>query len=71
MATVILSVDEIIDLSRKGPLDHVGRLLAAAAEARMKQPAPGEPSKPDDLACILFRLARPVDSASGSRAGVN
>jgi len=51
-----LHVDEIVALVRKGPLDAAAAALATAARGRMTAPTPGQPSKPDDLTFLLFRL---------------
>lgn len=50
-----LHINEIAELVRKGPLEEVAAALAAAVQARMTEPAAGEPSKPDDLTFILYR----------------
>jgi len=50
-----LSLAEIVDLVRKGPLLEGARRLVAACRARMNEPAAGQPSKPDDLTFILYR----------------
>jgi serine/threonine protein phosphatase PrpC len=50
-----LSVAEIAQIVRKGPLDAAGRKLAAKCRERMAAPDAGTPSKPDDLTFILFR----------------
>ncbi|UCG34436.1 MAG: protein phosphatase 2C domain-containing protein [Phycisphaerales bacterium] len=50
-----LHTQEIVGRIRTGPLARVlGDLMAACAD-RMCHPSEGAPSKPDDLACILFR----------------
>ena len=48
--------DEIIAAIRKGPLAAALDGLTDLAAQRMSAAAPGEPSKPDDLSVILFRL---------------
>lgn len=51
-----LHVGEIVEWVRKGPLEEaVGRLALEATE-RMVNPAPGMPSKPDDLTIVAYRL---------------
>ena len=50
-----LRLSEIIDLARKGPLEVAASNLAKLALQRMAAPAPGEPSKPDDLTILLYR----------------
>lgn len=52
-----LHVEEVVAIVRKGPLDAAARELAAVCSARMRSPAEGMPSKPDDLTFILFRAA--------------
>lgn len=51
-----LHVQEIVDIIRKGPLAEAAHRLQQISADRMTQPAPGQPSKPDDLSFILFRL---------------
>ena len=53
-----LHVDEIAEIVRKGSLEKVARELAERCAERMKAPAQGLPSKPDDLTFVLFRAAR-------------
>jgi serine/threonine protein phosphatase PrpC len=53
---------EIAERIRRGPLAECATRLAADARRRMTDPRPGEPSKPDDLTLVLFRLA-----ATGTR----
>lgn len=50
-----LSLDEIIETIRKGPLVRAVRKLASLARERMNSPRPGPPSKPDDLSILLYR----------------
>ncbi len=50
-----LTIDEIVDRVRKGPLRKVVDRLVADCRRRMQSPEPGEPSKPDDLTFIAFR----------------
>lgn len=50
-----LHVEEIVELTRKGPLDAAVDGLVAKARARMADVATGQPSKPDDLSLIVFR----------------
>jgi len=47
---------EIAERVRRGTLAEGARRLAADAHRRMTAPAAGEPSKPDDLTFVLFRL---------------
>lgn len=56
-----LHLDEVVEAVRKGPLDAAARRLAAEGRRRMCQPRAGEPSKPDDLTLIGFRLDRVPD----------
>lgn len=49
---------EIAERARKAPLADAMRRLVADARARMTAADPGDPSKPDDLTVILFRLGR-------------
>jgi serine/threonine protein phosphatase PrpC len=51
-----LSQREIAERARKAPVDEAARQLVADARRRMTAPTPGDPSKPDDLTLILFRL---------------
>lgn len=50
-----LTVDEIIDHIRSGPLLDAVEAIAAEARLRMTTPEPGHPSKPDDLTLIAYR----------------
>lgn len=50
-----LSLDEIIELVRKGPLDRAVGKLASLARRRMTEPEAGSPSKPDDLTLLAYR----------------
>lgn len=50
-----LSTPEIVELIRTGPLDTSAADLAALARQRMEHPNEGDPSKPDDMAFLLFR----------------
>jgi len=52
-----LHMSEIIERARAGPLDDTMRELVALATARMIDPKPDAPSKPDDLSIVLARLA--------------
>lgn len=51
-----LSMDEIVDHIRKGPLDEAAASLVQHALQRMLDAREGEPSKPDDVSVALFRL---------------
>ncbi len=48
-------VEEIVERSRKGALPACADELARSAQQRMRAPASGLPSKPDDMTFILFR----------------
>jgi serine/threonine protein phosphatase PrpC len=50
-----LGADEVTDIVRTGPLDRAAGHLARQATRRMREPAAGHPSKPDDLTFVLFR----------------
>jgi serine/threonine protein phosphatase PrpC len=52
-----LTVDEIVELVRAGPLEEVAKNLAEQCKKRMLAPEEGQPSKPDDLTFVVFRLA--------------
>ncbi|MAE94506.1 MAG: serine/threonine protein phosphatase [Deltaproteobacteria bacterium] len=49
---------ELNETIRTGALEKAGRSLPATCRARMEAAAPGLPSKPDDLAFVLFRPGR-------------
>jgi serine/threonine protein phosphatase PrpC len=51
-----LPVQEILEVIRKGPLEAVSKTLSAECERRMRTPDTGQPSKPDDLTFVLYRL---------------
>lgn len=50
--------DEIIQRTRKGPLEKVVRSLADECRQRMTQPRQGVPCKPDDLTLVVFRRTK-------------
>lgn len=52
-----LHLDEIVQIARKGPLENVIRELAEQCLCRMRTPESFQPSKPDDLTFIAFRLS--------------
>tara|TARA_R110002049_G_scaffold174702_8_gene341878 strand:+ start:394 stop:1230 length:837 start_codon:yes stop_codon:yes gene_type:complete len=58
-----LHVEEIVELTRKGPLDTAVDAVLAKAQQRMTGSNATQPSKPDDLSLILFR--KPPKAASG------
>jgi serine/threonine protein phosphatase PrpC len=51
-----LSLQEIVDGIRTGPLARVVQNLARTCGQRMRSPEGGHPSKPDDTTFLLFRL---------------
>ncbi len=51
-----LTLQEIVDGIRTGPLAAVARDLAQCCARRMREPGAGHPSKPDDVTFLLFRL---------------
>jgi serine/threonine protein phosphatase PrpC len=53
-----LHLTEIVECVRKGPLASAARELASQVKERMESEGEGEPSKPDDLTFVIFRLAR-------------
>jgi serine/threonine protein phosphatase PrpC len=53
-----LHIDEIVDISRKGPLLLAAERLAELATERMQQFDADQPCKPDDLTFVLFRPRR-------------
>jgi serine/threonine protein phosphatase PrpC len=52
-----LSLQEIVDGIRTGPLARVVQNLARTCGQRMRAPEGGHPSKPDDATFLLFRLS--------------
>ncbi len=50
-----LHLDEVIATVRKGPLVQGLEQIARTCRERMRAPGNGEPSKPDDVTCIVFR----------------
>ena len=51
-----IPAQEVADLIRTGLLTDVAAQLAAECDRRMQAPEAGQPSKPDDLTFVLFRL---------------
>jgi serine/threonine protein phosphatase PrpC len=51
-----LEIGEIVEGIRTKPLGVVAERLAQRVAERMRAPSAGEPSKPDDVTFILFRL---------------
>lgn len=54
-----LTVDEIVQMLRKGRLEKSVRKLSRAVRQRMLTPEEGLPSKPDDATILVFRRNRP------------
>ena len=50
-----LFMEEIVGLTRAGPLERCAQRMADLCLARMKGGGDGKPSKPDDLTFVLFR----------------
>lgn len=50
-----LHIEEIVEITRKGPLDRAVDAIIKKAAARMSNNVDGQPSKPDDLSLIVFR----------------
>jgi serine/threonine protein phosphatase PrpC len=59
-----LHTQEIVDLIRVGPIERSASKLQEAAARRMTEPTSGQPSKPDDLSFIVYRLRPPAAKAS-------
>jgi len=53
-----LHINEIIEIIRKNPLPKVSQQLVALCNKRMRHEDSGYPSKPDDVAFVLFRRSR-------------
>jgi serine/threonine protein phosphatase PrpC len=63
-----LRVLEIAERVRRGPLRDAAEALASTARRRMYAPRDGEPSKPDDLSLLAFRLRKPSRAGPGDRS---
>ncbi|MEO8271749.1 MAG: PP2C family serine/threonine-protein phosphatase [Aureliella sp.] len=64
-----LRLDEIVQHIRKGPLAEVAATLAARVAERMSSTsASGHPSKPDDLAFVIFRQNATTRTAAANSA---
>lgn len=50
-----LFANEIVETSRKGPLESVMNELVGEARKRMETALPGKPHKPDDLTLLVYR----------------
>jgi serine/threonine protein phosphatase PrpC len=55
-----LQMDEIVQIVRKGPLRRAIRSLVSICGERMGAPQAGQPSNPDDLTAVAFRLGGPI-----------
>lgn len=66
-----LHVEEIVDRIRKGRLAAGLQTLADDAGLRMRAPAEGQPSKPDDLTVVIYRPSRRDSKAVRSRSRRN
>ena len=51
-----LHVSEVIEHVRAGSLEKVVSEMVSQCRQRMEEPAEGQPSKPDDLTLMVFRL---------------
>lgn len=64
-----LTLPEIVETIRKGPLADAARALCQTCFQRMLEPASGRPSKPDDLTVLLYRRS-PTAFSPGSESSV-
>ena len=55
-----LTIQEVTEIIRKGPLERAAAALATTCRERMLTSSGGGPSKPDDLTFILYRRAHAV-----------
>ncbi len=53
-----LSVDEVVDIARLGPIGEAADRLAELSQERMVNPTGQLPSKPDDMSLIVYRPQR-------------
>ena len=53
-----IHVNEITEIIRKNSLQTVSQQLVTLCDKRMRHEEPGYPSKPDDVAFVLFRRSR-------------
>lgn len=53
-----LQIDEVVEIARKGPLVRAVETLARECTDRMQREDTDQPSKPDDLVILAFRLRR-------------
>ena len=58
-----LHIEEIVEITRKGPLETAADTLIEKVRSRMSDARSGQPSKPDDLSVVLFRKPKPRSSA--------
>ena len=56
-----LFIDEIVDTIRTGPLDQAADRLINETRTRMEKGSGNKPSKPDDIAIVLYRRNRRRD----------
>lgn len=54
-----MRLEEIVDVVRAGPLQRAAERLCEIAGGRMREPAEGVPSKPDDLTFVIWRPSPP------------
>lgn len=59
-----LQAEEIVSIVRKGPIDQARTRLASLAEQRMAQGEGDLPSKPDDIAFLIYRPPRHSQDSS-------
>jgi serine/threonine protein phosphatase PrpC len=59
-----LQAEEIVATVRKGPIDRARSRLATMAEQRMEQGEGTNPSKPDDMAFLIYRPPRHSQDSS-------
>ncbi len=61
-----LHLYEVADQARQGRLSDVSKNLVALSTRRMVEPSEGDPSKPDDVAFIVFRPRSKMGTAAKS-----
>jgi len=59
-----LTEEQVIEIIRKGPLEHAAQRLATRCREHME--GRQEPSKPDDLTFVLFRMNAPAAARRAS-----
>lgn len=57
-----LTVAQIVELIRKGPLEQAARSLVRQCAERMASAVGGGPGKPDDMTLVLYRREGPAES---------